>query len=50
MEKPKLKKIDQAKVKKNKPKKAQANLEDDSFDFGGLPKDVDLKRNIGCGG
>jgi len=22
----------------------------DDFDFGGFPKDVDLKRNLGCGG
>ena len=24
--------------------------DDTGFDFGGFPKDVDLKRNIGCGG
>ena len=22
----------------------------DDFDFGGFPKDVNLKKNIGCGG
>jgi len=32
-------------------KKVQEEAEDrDQFDFGGLPKDVSLKRNIGCGG
>ncbi len=24
--------------------------DEDSFDYGGFPKDVSLKRNIGCGG
>jgi hypothetical protein len=24
--------------------------EDDTFDFGGIPKEVNFKRNIGCGG
>lgn len=24
--------------------------DDTGFDFGGFPKDVDLKRNTGCGG
>ena len=25
-------------------------LEDKDFDFGGLPKNVPFKRNLGCGG
>lgn len=25
-------------------------LLEDEFDFGGLPKNIPLKRNIGCGG
>lgn len=24
--------------------------ESDDFDFGGFPKDINLKKNIGCGG
>lgn len=40
--------------KKDKPKEAKARkeeeLEEDEFDFGGLPKNVPFKRNIGCGG
>ena len=46
------------KVKKSKSKVAkkapikskEAFLTDNSFDFGGLPEDVDLKKNLGCGG
>lgn len=31
--------------------KQELNDDDvDDFDFGGLPKDVPFKRNIGCGG
>ncbi len=25
-------------------------VENEEFDFGGLPKNISLKRNIGCGG
>ena len=34
------------------PKKVQndSEEEEDGFDFGGLPKNVPFKRNIGCGG
>ena len=36
---------------KAEPKKFDEEEEDrDEFDFGGLPKNVSLKRNIGCGG
>ncbi|WP_323755465.1 hypothetical protein [Roseivirga sp.] len=30
--------------------KETQNAENDDFDFGGIPKNVSLKRNIGCGG
>lgn len=30
--------------------KGQNVADQDDFDFGGFPKDVSLKRNIGCGG
>ena len=46
-EKPKndksLKEEKTAKVNSDEP-------EEDEFDFGGLPKDVPFKRNLGCGG
>ncbi|WP_170827490.1 hypothetical protein [Roseivirga sp. 4D4] len=33
------------------PKENELNLDDNQeLDFGGFPKDVSLKRNIGCGG
>ncbi len=35
-----------------KPKAKEESFEEerDDFDFGGLPKDVPFKRNMGCGG
>lgn len=30
--------------------KGQHTTDKDDFDFGGFPKGVSLKRNIGCGG
>lgn len=41
--KPKANKTVQAKAK-------ETQDEADEMDFGGLPKDVPLDRNIGCGG
>lgn len=35
---------------KPKPKKEEPEKLDDELDFGGFPKDVDLNRNMGCGG
>ena len=36
-------------IQKGKSKENDFDGNDD-FDFGGFPKDVDLKRNLGCGG
>ncbi|MBO3699956.1 hypothetical protein [Roseivirga sp. E12] len=36
-------------VKAEKTKDSDFSDQDD-FDFGGFPKDVSLKKNIGCGG
>ncbi|WP_421977310.1 hypothetical protein [Roseivirga seohaensis] len=37
--------------KEDKPvEKNEESIENDAFDFGGIPKDVSFKRNIGCGG
>jgi len=38
------------KAGKEKQSKVVDTTEQDDFDFGGFPKDVSLKRNIGCGG
>lgn len=38
------------KAGKEKQSKGVDTTEQDDFDFGGFPKDVSLKRNIGCGG
>tara|TARA_R110001592_G_scaffold32156_10_gene112694 strand:+ start:3721 stop:3885 length:165 start_codon:yes stop_codon:yes gene_type:complete len=38
---------------KKDPKLDEKELQDtekEDFDFGGIPKDVPFKRNIGCGG
>lgn len=35
---------------KTEESKGKNTTEQDDFDFGGFPKDVSLKRNIGCGG
>lgn len=35
--------------KKEKVKRREEEVIDD-FDFGGFPKDVDIKKNMGCGG
>jgi len=50
-------KVEKGKVEKDKPElKAavvptkKAERMEDPFDFGGLPKDVPLKRSLGCGG
>ncbi|TCL10451.1 hypothetical protein EV198_1481 [Roseivirga ehrenbergii] len=29
---------------------AVEDIENNDFDFGGIPKDVSFKKNIGCGG
>ncbi len=44
-----------AKGKKNKSKgksgqKRPSDESEDKFDFGGIPKNLDLKKNLGCGG
>ena len=38
------------KTGREKQSKGEDTTEQDRFDFGGFPKDVSLKRNIGCGG
>lgn len=35
---------------KPRPKKHDEKLEEEGFDFGGIPKDLDFKKNMGCGG
>ncbi len=45
-EKPKSKKGS----KKPKNEKDQRVEKENDFDFGGFPKDVSFKRNMGCGG
>ena len=42
-------KAKESELKNSKPQKWEKDLED-NFDFGGLPKEVNLKKNIGCGG
>ncbi|MFT6053909.1 MAG: hypothetical protein ACJAS3_000655 [Roseivirga sp.] len=51
------KKAENEKVEKDKPELKAAvisvkkeELIEDPFDFGGLPRDVPFKRNLGCGG
>ncbi|WP_176723286.1 hypothetical protein [Roseivirga misakiensis] len=41
---------DKSKGKVKEPTKTTENEEIDAFDFGGFPSDVDLKKNLGCGG
>ena len=36
-------------VKPNQ-KKPLEKHEEEGFDFGGIPKDLDFKKNMGCGG
>ena len=39
------------KTETKKPKKkVQEDEVNDDFDFGGIPKGINLKKNIGCGG
>lgn len=45
-EKPKIDKI----LKDEKGVNVNDEPIEDEFDFGGLPKDVPFKRNLGCGG
>ncbi len=49
LQKPKLKPA-KVKLKTEQPSKQETEEETNEFDFGGLPKDVPFKRNIGCGG
>jgi len=35
---------------KDKSSEKSEQTEDNEFDFGGFPKNVSLKRNMGCGG
>jgi hypothetical protein len=54
-EKKKGKQIEKPKNDKSLKEEKAANVnsdapEEDEFDFGGLPKDVPFKRNLGCGG
>ena len=37
-------------AKRSNNKKKQEFDQEDSFDFGGFPKNVSLKKNMGCGG
>ena len=48
---PKKKKEQEKKVRENDLKKtSQIQTEvEDKFDFGGFPKDISLKKNLGCG-
>jgi hypothetical protein len=54
-EKEKGKEIDRPKIDKSTKEEKTTNInsdepEEDEFDFGGIPKDVPFKRNLGCGG
>lgn len=46
---PKQKKSESKKDSKPQKKEAE-NTENEDFDFGGIPKNIPFKRNIGCGG
>ena len=48
MVKARSKKAKPQKIKEKDPKAKEQTR--DAFDFGGLPDDVDFKRNLGCGG
>lgn len=52
MAKSKKKALKQEKVSEEneKGKKETQISEEEDFDFGGFPKDVNIKRNMGCGG
>ncbi|GHE57803.1 hypothetical protein [Roseivirga thermotolerans] len=51
MAKSKMKALSKKLKEKEKESKVKHYTADnDSLDFGGLPKDRDLKKNIGCGG
>ncbi|NVK83003.1 MAG: hypothetical protein HWE21_01710 [Cytophagia bacterium] len=52
MAKSKKKALKQDKISEEpeKSKKQPPHSEEEDFDFGGFPKDVSLKRNMGCGG
>lgn len=50
MEKPKAKKPNKSKNQKSTSNKKNVEIENDDLDFGGLPKGIDLKKNLGCGG
>lgn len=45
-----IKKLRTENLDKTVEAKGQNIADQDDFDFGGFPKDVSLKRNIGCGG
>ncbi|MFY0591843.1 hypothetical protein [Roseivirga sp.] len=49
----KKKSIPKTALRKGKTKEEvvdKSNEVEDDFDFGGFPKGVDLKKNLGCGG
>lgn len=52
MAKSKKRALKQEKVSEEneKSKKETQTSEEEGFDFGGFPKDVNIKRNMGCGG
>lgn len=50
MQKGKSKKVKQSKKVKNERFSVEEDQENESFDFGGFPKNIDLRKNMGCGG
>lgn len=50
MAKKKTSKEDRLKKLKAKQSKVEDSHDQDEFDFGGLPNNVSLKKNLGCGG
>ncbi len=50
MSKKKSLKEDKLKKLKALEEKVHKSFDQDGLDFGGLPKDISLKKNLGCGG
>lgn len=50
MQKGKPKKDKKSKKVLDKSSAKPIDYQNDDFDFGGFPKDRDLKKNMGCGG
>lgn len=50
MKKAEKKKIKEAKKNKKKSSRYDPSEDQNAFDFGGIPKDIAFKKNMGCGG